>query len=83
MKDTLKLTNKLAKERTQLANERTMLAYLRTAFSLFLFAIAVLKLFEDWPWALPVGIFSLVMGVLFIIIGIAYYKIRNKRIREY
>jgi len=45
--NTLKLTNKLAKERTQLSNERTMLAYLRTAFSLFLFAIAFLKLFED------------------------------------
>ena len=70
MKDnTLKLTNKLAKERTQLANERTMLAYLRTAFSLFLFAIAILKLFEERTWAFPLGIFSLIMGILFIIIG--------------
>ncbi len=78
-----KLTNKLAKERTQLANERTMLAYLRTAFSLFLFAIAIFKLFKEWAWAVPLGIFTLVMGFLFIIIGVIYYKIRNKKIREF
>ena len=83
MGNLLKLTNKLAKERTQLANERTMLAYLRTAFSLFLFAIALLKLFDDSSLTFSLGIFSLIMGFLFIIIGVVYYKIRNRRIKEY
>ena len=73
----------LAQERTILANERNTLAYIRTGFSAFVLGIAGIKLFEKTGFFLYAGWIAVVMGILFIVFGIAYYPIRKKRIKSY
>ena len=63
-------------ERTILANERTFLAYIRTAFSSLLLAIVLLKFLDNGTNYL--GIFFLILSLIFIAAGIIYYYIRKK-----
>lgn len=58
---------KLAYERTLYSKERTMLAYFRTALTALLFGIALMNLFHTKS--------SYFFGVLFILIGIAFFVI--------
>lgn len=79
-----KALNTLALERTLLANERTMLAHIRTAGAAFLFGLALLKLFENQSASIKhLAIASFIMGAGFLLFGVIYYPIRNKRIRTY
>jgi uncharacterized membrane protein YidH (DUF202 family) len=73
----------LAQERTVLANERNTLAYVRTGFSAFVLGIAAIKLFEREGFLLYAGWIAVVIGILFIILGVVYYPIRKKRIKSY
>ncbi|PIZ73943.1 hypothetical protein COY07_01380 [Candidatus Peregrinibacteria bacterium CG_4_10_14_0_2_um_filter_43_11] len=73
----------LAQERTILANERNTLAYIRTGFSSFALGIAVIKLFENDGFLLYGGWIAVVIGILFIILGLVYYPIRKKKIKSY
>ena len=82
-KESVKSHKHLAQERTILANERNTLAYIRTGFSAFVLGIAGLKLFENDGFFLCVGWIAVVIGVLFIILGVVYYPIRKKRIKSY
>jgi len=82
-KESVKSHKLLAQERTILANERNTLAYIRTGFSAFVLGIAAIKLFEDDGVFLYAGWVAVVVGVLFIILGIVYYRIREKRIKSY
>lgn len=83
MKQKVSRIDQLAQERTMLANERTMLAHIRTAFASFLFGIAIIKLFEQFNWVFYFGAIAIIVGIIFLIIGLVYYPIRNKRIRKY
>ncbi|MBI2664279.1 DUF202 domain-containing protein [Candidatus Woesearchaeota archaeon] len=73
----------LARERTLFANERTMLAHVRTAFASFLFGIAIIKLFEQFALSLYLGSAAIIAGLIFLVFGLVYYPIRNRRIRKY
>jgi len=68
----MELINKLAEERTYLANERTMLAYLRTAIAFIASGLILIKFFED-------GLTNI--AFLSILIGIALFYIRKKKIK--
>jgi uncharacterized membrane protein YidH (DUF202 family) len=82
-KEAVKSHKLLAQERTVLANERNTLAYIRTGFSAFVLGIAAIKLFEDDGFFLYAGWIAVVIGVLFIILGVVYYPIRKKNIKSY
>ena len=72
---------KLAQERTILANERNTLAYIRTGFASFALGIVLLKLFEESYAYL--SYFSIILGIIFVILGLIYYPIRKKKILSY
>ena len=82
-KEAVKSHKLLAQERTILANERNTLAYIRTGFSAFVLGIAAIKLFESDGFLLYAGWIAVVIGILFIILGLAYYPIRKKKIKSY
>jgi len=82
-KEADKLYNLLAQERTILANKRNTLAYIRTGFSSFILGIALIKLFEENIFFVYGGWASLLIGALFIILGLVYYPIRKRRIKSY
>jgi len=82
MDQNLQLRDKYAQERTLLANERTMLAHIRTALALFLFGVAILKLFENWSFSIYIGILAIIAGFIFLIIGLTYYPIRKRKIKN-
>ncbi len=75
-----KINNQLARERTFLSYERTMLAYFRTAFTALLFGFALVKLSQSEA-VIIIGTFSMVLGVVFFIIGL-YYSPLRKKVRE-
>ncbi len=81
--DELILRDHLALVRTRLANERTLLSYIRSALYLLIGGIALLQLkdFGDLRWA---GILSLVLCVLFVMIGLyRYHTLRRQLDRFY
>ncbi len=77
----LKLTDKLAIERTRLANERTFLAYFRSAI-VFLssgFAIIKLEILQDVIW---VGYGLVSIGPALFLIGLIRMIYVKKRIKK-
>lgn len=82
-KKSLEIHKLLAKERTILANERNTLAYIRTGFAAFAIGIAFIKLFETDTIFVYGGWASLLIGLIFIILGIVYYPLRKKKIKLY
>lgn len=74
---------RLAQERTILANERNTLAYIRTGFASFALGLALIKLFEENINYVYTGYGALILGVLFIALGLIYYPLRKKRILSY
>lgn len=73
----------LAQERTILANERNTLAYIRTGFSAFLLGIGLIKLFENEALFVYSGWAAIILGLIFIILGLVYYPIRKRKIKSY
>lgn len=63
------LRNRLARQRTEMANERTLLAYLRTALGFIVVGIPAVWWFEG-PFIQMLGVVSLLMGVVFIALGV-------------
>ncbi|EDM45012.1 hypothetical protein SCB49_02789 [unidentified eubacterium SCB49] len=78
----LKVTDKLAIERTRLANERTFLAYFRSAI-VFLSsgaAIIKLKMLQEIEW---VGYVLLLIGPTLFFIGLIRFLYVKRNIRKY
>ncbi len=73
----------LAQERTILANERNTLAYIRTGFSAFLLGIGLIKLFENEIIAIYSGWGAIILGLVFIVLGLVHYPIRKRKIKSY
>lgn len=73
----------LAQERTILANERNTLAYIRTGFSAFLLGIGLIRLFENERIFVLIGWGAIVLGLIFVILGLVYYPIRKQKIKSY
>ncbi len=73
----------LAQERTILANERNTLAYIRTGFSSFLLGIGLIKLFENEIIFIYSGWAVNILGLIFIVMGLVYYPIRNRKIKSH
>jgi putative membrane protein len=61
--------DRLARQRTELANERTLLSYIRTALGFFAVGIPALWWLEGFGFQ-ALGVVSLVMGLLFLGVGI-------------
>ena len=75
----------LAEERTVWTNEQTTLAYIRTGFSALLLGIGILgliKLSSPYKYLVYGGVISLTLGIIFIILGLIYYPMRNKKIKS-
>ena len=79
----LKSHKRLAQERTILANERNTLAYIRTGFGAFAFGIVLINLFEESKSYVYSGYFIIIIGLIFVALGIIYYPIRKKKIMSY
>ncbi len=72
----------LSLERTMLSNERTLLSYIRTAFTIFLFGVAAMKLFEFNREVLIIGIISIIFGVAVLIEGLLKSIKRSREIEK-
>ena len=73
----------LAQERTILANERNTLAYIRTGFSAFLLGIGLIKLFANQTMFVYSGWAAIILGIIFIVMGLVYHPIRERKIKSY
>jgi len=80
--DELILRDHLALVRTRLANERTLLSYIRSALYLLIGGIALLQIegYNDLRW---VGTFSLVLCVLFVVIGLYRYHTLRRQLDHF
>jgi putative membrane protein len=81
MQKNLPAVNKLAEERTHLANERTMLAYIRTAIAFIASGLILIKFFEN-GLTTNIAFLSMLIGILLLVIGIALFYIRKKRVKS-
>ncbi|HKM94311.1 MAG TPA: DUF202 domain-containing protein [Prolixibacteraceae bacterium] len=81
-KESIILRDYLALERTKLANERTLLAFTRTSLYMILGGIAFLQL-EDLKMISWLGYMTIVLSVIFILIGIYRYVQIKKRLEKY
>ncbi|MBN1767881.1 MAG: DUF202 domain-containing protein [Prolixibacteraceae bacterium] len=81
-KEAIVLRDYLALERTKLANERTLLAYTRTSLYMILGGIAFLQLkdFNSISW---LGYMTIILSIVFILIGIFRYIQIKKRLKKY
>lgn len=61
--------DRLARQRTELANERTLLSYIRTALGFVIVGIPAVWWLE-MPGIQPLGILSLVTGLVCLVIGV-------------
>lgn len=76
------LRDYLALERTKLANERTLLSYIRSSLYLLIGGIALIQL-EGFESIHFLGYVSLVLTVLFLIIGIQRFYKLNRRLKNF
>jgi len=63
------IRDRLARQRTELANERMLLSYIRTALGFVIVGIPAVWWLE-LPGIQPLGIVSLVTGVVCLVIGV-------------
>jgi len=76
------LRDYLALERTKLANERTLLSYIRSSLYLLIGGIALIQL-EGFESIHFLGYVSLVLTVLFLLIGIQRFYKLNQRLKNF
>ncbi|MBU0714461.1 MAG: DUF202 domain-containing protein [Verrucomicrobia bacterium] len=73
------LRDELAIDRTLLANERTLMAYLRSGVALLIAGVSIIHFSQEgWFWV--VGIACIPTGMITGVIGVARYRIMNKKI---
>ncbi|UGU18274.1 DUF202 domain-containing protein [Sinomicrobium kalidii] len=76
------LRDHLSVERTRLSNERTLLSYIRTFLYLVLGGLTFIQL--DSLYNLKyLGILSLVLSVIFLIIGIYRFLLLKKSLKQF
>lgn len=75
------LRDYLAIERTRLANERTLLTYVKSSIYLILGGIAFLQL-KDFERIKYLGYLSLLLSVIFLIIGIYRFILLKKSLKR-
>jgi putative membrane protein len=68
----------LANQRTHMANERTMLAYIRTSIALLGVGILLMK-YQPSIITMSIGVGSVILSLVFLIIGI--YRFKKIKIR--
>jgi uncharacterized membrane protein YidH (DUF202 family) len=76
----------LAEIRTDLANERTIMAYVRTSATLILFGTGFIGFANQWkPWKsfLYAGVFSVMVGVILLIIALRRAVLHTKKINQF
>jgi len=72
----------LSKERTKFSIERTLLSFVRTAFTIFLFAIALIKFFEFDKQVLWIGIICIFFGIGVLVIGLLRSIQANRKLKK-
>ncbi|PRY10971.1 putative membrane protein [Pontibacter ummariensis] len=73
----LEIRDNLAMERTKMANERTFLAYARTAMAMVLAGLTFIKVFEEDPFYIGVGLTFIPVGLVVAVFG--YYRFSKKK----
>lgn len=73
--------DRLARKRTELANERTLLAYIRTALGFVIVGVPALLWLEE-PAAQALGVASLVIGLVFLGVGVRRFVILRSAINR-
>lgn len=76
------LRDYLALERTKLANERTLLSYIRSSLYLLIGGIALIQL-EGFESIHFLGYASLILTVLFLVIGVQRFYKLNRRLKNF
>ena len=76
------LRDYLALERTKLANERTLLSYIRSSLYLLIGGIALIQL-EGFESIHFLGYVSLILTVLFLVIGVQRFYKLNRRLKNF
>ncbi|WP_345725257.1 DUF202 domain-containing protein [Sinomicrobium weinanense] len=76
------LRDHLSVERTRLSNERTLLSYIRTFLYLVLGGITFIQL-DDFYNLKYLGILSLILSVIFLIIGIYRFLLLKKSLKQF
>lgn len=71
-----------SKKRTLFSIERTLLAYIRTAFTVFLFGIIIIRIFEFNKFSIFLGIISIIFGIAILMIGIIFSFNRREKIKK-
>ncbi|TPE42673.1 DUF202 domain-containing protein [Pontibacter mangrovi] len=76
-KQNLEIRDSLAMERTKLANERTFMAYGRTSMAMVLAGLTFIKVFENAPLYIAIGIAFIPAGLA--VAGFGYYRFSRKK----
>ncbi|MFD2999681.1 DUF202 domain-containing protein [Pontibacter toksunensis] len=76
-KHNLEIRDSLAMERTKLANERTFLAYMRTGTAMVLAGLTFIKVFEEDPFYIGIGLVFIPIGLGISLFG--YYRFSTKK----
>ncbi|MCC9136564.1 DUF202 domain-containing protein [Pontibacter silvestris] len=73
----LEIRDSLAMERTKMANERTLLAYMRTATAMVLAGLTFIKVFDNDPFYIGIGVIAIPLGLVIACFG--YYRFSKKK----
>lgn len=76
-KHNLEIRDNLAMERTKLANERTFLSYMRTGTAMVLAGLTFIKVFEDDPFYIGIGLAFIPIGLGITLFG--YFRFSAKK----
>ncbi|MEK6895145.1 MAG: DUF202 domain-containing protein [Nanoarchaeota archaeon] len=77
------IQNELSEERTVLSNERTLLSYIQTSLATFAFAFFLFKFADGTSNYSYIGALSIILGIIFITIGLIQYKRRKILIKKF
>ncbi|RDV13906.1 DUF202 domain-containing protein [Pontibacter diazotrophicus] len=82
-KQNLEMRDKLAMERTKLANERTFLSYMRTGTAMVLAGLTFIKVFEDDPFYIGVGLAFIPIGLGITIFGYSRFSKKRREVAQH
>lgn len=82
-KHNLEIRDKLAMERTKLANERTFLSYMRTGTAMVLAGLTFVKVFQDDPFYIGVGIAFIPIGLVIAVFGLYRFSKKKREVARH
>lgn len=77
------MRDKLAMERTKMANERTFMAYVRTAMAMVLAGLTFIKVFDDDPFYIGVGLVFIPAGLGIAVFGCYRFSKKKREVAQH